>query len=291
MIILLKVLGWLLANIPILALLVCWTLTIVFTLLFPHKLRIAIKNLKRAFPKKSYPWIYYTAVISVSRTFEGVFLMIALPSMSHKRLSLSFFLSDETSKFLSDHKICPTIWLVPHFSHTEAIATLPIYFRDNRILHAIYRPLKNVKLDTYLKSLREKNGLIGINRKTGLFSSINVMKSKQILAILFDQNAGKAGSITDFFNLPCSSTVLPEILHTKYNPDVYFVYPRRIKFWKSEIIFEPIKCDGNFGLTQLSNAWLEEKLKTDRSLLESWLWLHDRWKIRGQISSYKKLLD
>jgi len=286
-ILILKCVGWLLANIPRLAWLMCWIQTTVFILLFPVKLRIATRNLKRAFPEKSYRWVFCTAVISISRTFEGVLLTIALPFISRTKLRLSFFFSEQTSKFLSDKKMHPVIWLVPHFSHTEVLTTLPIYFKNGRVLHAIYRPLKNVKLDTYLKSLREKNGLIGINRKSSLFRSIHVMKSKQILAILFDQNAGKAGSISDFFNLPCSSTVLPEILQTKYNPEVYFVYPRRITFWKSEIIFEPIKFERNFNLTRFSNTWLEQKLKTDKTLRESWLWLHDRWKIRGQVSSYK----
>ena len=70
-----------------------------------------------------------------------------------------------------------------------------------------------------------------------------------------------------------------DILFEKYKPKVLFVYTRRNGFWQSTIEVEEMEEPGNDELViEKANLWLEEKLKNDRTLSESWLWMHQRWK-------------
>ena len=73
----------------------------------------------------------------------------------------------------------------------------------------------------------------------------------------------------------CSCTTLPDILYEKYKPSILFVYTKRVSFWKSEIMVEQMDAlmDGELVIEK-ANKWLEQKLKTDKTLRESWLWTH-----------------
>tara|TARA_X000000950_G_C13758938_1_gene595957 strand:+ start:201 stop:545 length:345 start_codon:yes stop_codon:yes gene_type:complete len=114
------------------------------------------------------------------------------------------------------------------------------------------------------------------------------MKRKETLIILFDQNAGKPGRILDFFDKPCSCTTLPDILHKKFNPRFFIVYTHRKSYLRSDIKFKEIHPSGNESPIVIANRWLEEMLTIDSAIRESWLWLHDRWKIRGRKSNNRQ---
>ena len=97
--------------------------------------------------------------------------------------------------------------------------------------------------------------------------------------MLFDQNAGGAGTRLEFMGRECSCTTLPDILFDKYKPKVLFVYTRRTGFWKSSFEVEEVgELEAGKLVIEQANCWLEEKLKNDQLLRESWLWLHQRWK-------------
>ena len=140
----------------------------------------------------------------------------------------------------------------------------------------------NIKnhLNNFIKSSRERFGMRTIDRKNGgMLKTLKVLKKGNTLIMLFDQNAGGAGTLIDFMGRQCSCTTLPDILFDKYKPKVLFVYTRRTGFWESTIEVEAMDDLKETELViEQANFWLEKKLREDQALCESWLWLHQRWK-------------
>ena len=151
---------------------------------------------------------------------------------------------------------------------------------ENNEIHTLYRPFKNQVINEFVKNSRERFGVKTINRKRGgLFKILRVLKKNKTVAMLFDQNAGGAGTRMKFMNRECSCTTLPDILYQKFKPSVLFVYTKRTGFWSSSIEVEEMGelKDGQLVI-QKANRWLEQKLRNEKVLSESWLWLHQRWK-------------
>lgn len=218
---------------------------------------------------------------SCKRTIEQGLLAFAWPYLGTERITRLFPINEKSKRILSSKQNgeLGVLWMIPHFCHAETISLIPHYFANQEV-HALYRPLKNETFDRFVKRSRERFGMKTIDRKDGgMLKTLRVLKRNRVLAMLFDQNAGGAGTRMKFLGRECSCTTLPDILHEKYNPKVLFIYTRRIGFWRSTIEVEemsPLK--EKEMLIQKANSWLEGKLRNDRNLRESWLWMHQRWK-------------
>lgn len=218
------------------------------------------------------------ALTSFKRTIEQGLLTIAWPYLSHAKILNLFLLSKKNLGFLSaNHKASKgVIWMIPHFCHADALSFLKPEIQVN----ALYRPLSNPAFDDFVKKSRQRFGVKTIDRKDGgMLKTLKVLKRGEILAMLFDQNAGGAGTRLSFMGRECSCTTLPDILNEKFKPRILFVYTRRIGFWRSSIEVEEMGSlnDGQLVIER-ANVWLEGKLRDDKQLQESWLWMHQRWK-------------
>ena len=218
------------------------------------------------------------SVKTINRTIEQGLLIFAWPFLSENRIKRSFPISSVSCVKLNrkNNSGSGILWLIPHFCHADAISFLKPEIRVN----ALYRPLRNPVFDDFVKKSRQRFGVRTIDRKDGgMLKTLKVLKKGEILAMLFDQNAGGAGTRLSFMGRECSCTTLPDILNEKFKPRILFVYTRRIGFWRSSIEVEEIESlnDGQL-LIERANVWLEEKLRDDKQLQESWLWMHQRWK-------------
>lgn len=271
--------GTLLSSTPIPVLIgVCWILSFV-TFIFLGSRRILLKkNLWLAFPHWSNAKIFKCLIITTSRTIEQGLLALAWPFLSEKRIKRSFTISAVSLKKLNkaSNLGSGSLWLIPHFCHADAISSLKPRIQIN----ALYRPLRNPPFDDFVKKSRQRFGVKTIDRKDGgMLKTLKVLKKGETLAMLFDQNAGGAGTRLPFMGKECSCTTLPDILNEKYNPRILLVYTKRIGFWKSSIEVKemPPLSDGQLVIER-ANIWLERKLRHNKQLRESWLWMHQRWK-------------
>ncbi len=260
----------------------CYLLAILF-LVFQKKRRLLLyQNLRGCFPQHKSFELSRIGIISTARTIEQGLLLFAWPNLSSKRLKKMFQLSsDHESKLKAKvQSMNGCLWLIPHFCHADALSILPHYMGENHHVNALYRPLGNPILNNFLRTSRERFGVSTIDRKRGgMLRTLRVLKKGNILAMLFDQNAGGAGTRMQFMGKECSCTGLPDILYEKYKPRILFVYTRRIGFWKSQIQVEEMDHPEKGKLViEHANKWLEDKLKQDVALCETWLWLHQRWK-------------
>lgn len=277
------VFGWMLSMSPRFLLDgLCKILAVVALASLAGRRKLVLSNLKIGFPEFTGWARLKTAFRSVSNSIEQGLLLFVWPHLNEAKLKQMFSL-DETNLYKlnkANGQKSGVLWLIPHFCHADALSITPLYIGEGHGVHALYRPLRNEVVNSFVKSSRERFDVVTIDRKDGgMLKTLRVLKKGYTLATLFDQNAGGAGTKLKFFGKYCSCTTLPDILAEKYKPQVLFVYTRRIGFWKSSIGVEEMGEPGTDELViEKANRWLENKLRSDVALRESWLWLHQRWK-------------
>lgn len=175
------------------------------------------------------------------------------------------------------------IILLPHMTLMEAMTFLQDLLPEIDLpdIGVIYRPFSNKSLEKFIRQMREEDGMRLLSRKRGFFDAMRILRAGGIVAMLFDQNAGESGYLMNFFGRMVSSTDLPALLYEKFHAPVYFLYPRRIGFWKASISVQELNFDANDPKTILfaANKRLEDILKSSDDACADWLWAHDRWKI------------
>ena len=260
----------------------CLTAAVFTILLFKGRRELVLNNLEQAFGNSCLRKRLVLAIKTIERTIEQGLLALVWPFLRTKLLKLNFQINDKSLDLLRLHsnEKHGVLWLIPHFCHADALSFTPELIGHGHGVHALYRPLKNPALNTFIKNSRERFGVKTIDRKDGgMLKTLKVLKRGDTLAMLFDQNAGGAGTRIEFMGRDCSCTTLPDILYNKYTPKVLFVYTRRTGFWKSFIEVEEMGAlETNELVIEKANRWLENKLRSDIVLRESWLWLHQRWK-------------
>ncbi|MBT6463973.1 MAG: hypothetical protein HOK49_15750 [Opitutae bacterium] len=293
-----KILGWLLARMPILfaeyfALVIG---NILFALPIKRKQTLS-SNLHHAFPDKSETWRKTVALESCRRTVEMGMLVLALPYLNLKQLQERIRIPRETKGIINQwlKGDQPVVLLVPHFTLFEYLPMLPALFGLTEVnAGAIFRPLRNKKTDAWIRQTREKFGLKLLSRKEGFSKAKEILGSNGILGILFDQNAGRSGTIMSFFNRVASTTDLPSIMAQRFKAETYIFHPHRDRFWNATILLHRLKSETS-EISQSANDWLEGQLSKSPDSCSDWLWMHGRWNTanhptkRFQLSHHKKI--
>ena len=152
------------------------------------------------------------------------------------------------------------------------------------ILHdagiAVYRPLKNPRIDALMRCQRQKSGMkIVPMRQIVKLLSKNTHDPHFVLLIA-DQNPDRDNAVWEkFFGIPTAFFKGPAALARRYDLPVFFVHLERTGRHKyrmhlEAMCLEPASVDVD-EITQMYVRTLEQHI---RSAPESWLWTHRRWK-------------
>ncbi len=253
--------------------------------IFPNRRRTMLANLYYAFPDKSNTWRRKIALESCRRMAELALFLVSSPFFSKKRIQSILELTDSAQVFLKKSTTSkrPCIFLVPHFSLTEAIALYrgcAAGENDKRETGVIFRPLNNKRLDQWIKETRERLGVKLLSRKEGFSEAINILRRNGMVGILFDQNAGDPGVLGTFLGRLASTTQLPDLLAAKTRAEAYVAYTERMGFWKARIHVEKLPDSLQIPLRVSANEWLEKKLRENDNYCADWLWFHNRWRVQ-----------
>lgn len=275
--------GWLVARVPepALRLLAAGLGRLLFAAL-PRRRRVALSNLSHAFPGRDPAWARRLARESCIRLAETALLSLASPHLSPARLRRIATDDGSVESFLADRaaRPRPTVLVSPHLAYWEAqtwiglICSAPL-----GEFAAIYRPLDNPKVDTYVRRSRERAGMRLLSRKEGFAEALRLLRRNGCVGVLFDQNAGLQGALTTLFGRVCSTTELPGVMAEKFAAEVRIIQARRLGFWRIQLSVETLPRTPTAAETTIAlNRWLETRLAADDELCASWLWSHDRWR-------------
>ena len=278
------ILGWLLAHAPepLLRLLAAALGDGIFFCL-PSRRRIVLSNLDHAFPDRGPAWVRRIGRESCRRLAETALLSLASPFFSEARLRRIVRPSPSVEAWLRDQaaRPHPTLIATMHCAYWETETWLgplhaPIPLPE---IGVIFRPLDNAAADAFVKTTRERHGMRLLSRKEGFAEALKILRRGNVIALLFDQNAGLQGALTTLFGRVCSTTELPGLLTEKFGAEVRPFFTRRLGFWRVEHHTEVLAHNGTAaGVTLALNRWLETTLSNDENLCASWLWAHDRWR-------------
>jgi len=262
---------------------------------FPSQRKsVLLSNLSYAFPGWSNSKVRRVARISTARMLEMGFFSLTYPFMGKERWRKSVQYSAVTEKRLTElrRSKAPVLFLLPHFSLFETLATSPNFrpFGGKKI-GAIFRPNRNPKLDQWIESARNSTGLVTFSRKEGLLKAKSFLKNGNWLVILFDQNAGDRGVLDLFFDRLVSYTTLPDSLVRSTGATPVFIFPRRIKFFQSKLEIFEISQDKESSISTKAHRLLENILKSDCDGCPEWLWSHGKWKIHARVESRYQMLN
>lgn len=281
--VLLHTLAWLLAHTPELLLRGLSAALGELTLwVSPRRRRLLFSNLDHAFPDRPPAWRRRIARASSRRLVETALLSLALPCLSERRVRRILRVSPGFLEVFARHQAAPFPLVVAtmHMAYWEIQTAMalrvPGRFPE---FGAVFRPLDNATVNTWVQRSRERFGIRLLSRKEGFQETMKILRRRGIVALLFDQNAGMQGALTLLFDRVCSTSELPGLLAEKFQAEVCGLYPRRLGFWRVELHMEPVACPATTaGVTLALNHWLEQKLTHDDELCASWLWAHDRWR-------------
>ncbi len=172
----------------------------------------------------------------------------------------------------------PVIFVSGHFANFELMAME--ITKKNIPLAAIYRPLNNIFLNSFMEYLRKKYICKNQIKKgiKGVKDSIEYLKNKHSIALMIDQRVSE-GIWVNFFNKPALTTTLPAQLSIKFEIDIIPVYIERTKDNNFVLEFQDRLNPKNFSNKQV----LTEKLNNvlEKMVIKNphqWIWTHNRWK-------------
>ena len=228
--------------------------------LVPSARKVALINLKQAFPEKSF--------------HERK--RIAKRSMKSMMMTFAEFIK---SSRMSNEQILKRIKIDGQGEYIAFYFAIKGYNPG-----VIFRPLDNPKLDAYMRSWREKRGMKCISRWGDLREIFYLLNNNSPVAFLCDQNY-LDGIFVDFFGYPCATAVGPVAIAMKTGSPMAILYSLPDRYGHHKIIVHDIiyieeketKEETIRHNVQRYTKKLEEIIS---KYPENWLWVHPRWNTR-----------
>lgn len=258
----------------------------IFYYVIRYRKRVAFDNLRHAFPEKSereirkIAWASYRNLTDIMlESFKGM-----VTSSNELKRRFKILNPEIANEYIGKDK--SVIFLMGHNANWEWSMTTDEQFEQDIV--AVYKPLRNKKLNRYMKENRERFGstLIPIKDTRTAFSD---PERKIGLVLIADQspNSLRNAIWVDFFNRDTPCIHGPEGYAKKLDLPIIFVEIRRLKrgYYETEL-FSLVENPKDFEpneITQLYMSRLEEFIKM---YPETWVWTHKRWKhkrINGEI--------
>ncbi len=249
--------------------------------LFGIRKKVSLDNLQKAFPEKdnrALNRIYHRCW----RHFVRVGAELArLPDIDEQFISRWAQLNrvDSIGAALERGKGC--ILVSGHFGNWELMGGC--LARIGYPITYVVTTQSNRLVEEWLNRMRASVNVEIVKRRDAVRGILGALKRNRIVAILCDQDAGKAGLFIPFFNRPASTPRGPALFHIKTGAPIIFVTaPCRVD-GTYLVTFEEMLFTGLIGkreddefriMTQITER-LEEEV---RQYPEQWLWLHRRWK-------------
>lgn len=152
----------------------------------------------------------------------------------------------------------------------------------------VYRPMRNRLVDEAIVAFRSRAGTRSIAKKSAARGALRVLRRRELLAILGDQNQPRReGVFVEFFGKKASSTPGPARLAMLTGAPVYPVL--LVRQGESErhrlVILPEVKMVDTGDKvadvvtnTQRCSLAIEEMVRT---YPEQWVWFHKRWRTQG----------
>lgn len=251
-----------------------------FYIALPGRRRIALTNLRAAYPEQSAEWREATAKRSFQHLGRISTEILFLDSPVEGSVEVEGWEHLETAA--SDRR--GYFLMSAHFGNWELCASLQAA-RGNP-LSMIVRPLDNPLLDRLFSRIRESSGNRLIPKRTAVKEMVKTLKTGGGVAIVIDQNFRDKGAhfVPFFGSLAATTPVLGAISVRMDIPIVpVFVFP--LEAGGYQVRYEPpiLPRDASGAPRSPVDITTEATARIEMAIRECpypWFWMHNRWASR-----------
>ncbi len=239
-------------------------------------------NLKIAFGSQKTP-LEATQIIKKSFVHLGKSLIeiLMLPTLPPRKIDA--LVSWEGEEYLKNTDGKGVILITGHIGNWELMGAA--ISRRGYPIHAIAAPLYNPRIDKLIINLRSLFGVKTISRGTPSSSRkiLEVLRKKEILALLIDQDTRVDGVFVPFFNKKAYTPSGAAQLAVRTNAVTVMAFITRLSHNRHKITIEkPLmlfrtenKKNDIENNTALFTSHIERHIC---AIPEQWVWMHQRWK-------------
>jgi Kdo2-lipid IVA lauroyltransferase/acyltransferase len=244
--------------------------------------KVVEDNLRLAFPGRGEAWIHATARAAYEHLGREAAAILRLGKLDRQAIVERTVPVgwDELQEALAEGK--GVLLVTGHYGNWE-IAAATVASRGTPI-SAIVRRQGNLLVDARLDQLRRNLGVETITQREAPSRVPRLLRRNQVIGIVGDQDARRAGVFVPFFGRPASTHRGPALFALKFDAAVFACVARRLP--GREVRYEvsgqrvPVVRTGDLeadvtALTAEIAARLEGEV---RKAPEQYFWFHRRWK-------------
>jgi lauroyl/myristoyl acyltransferase len=246
--------------------------------------RVAMENLKLAFPEKSAGEIRGIARENFRRLGENYAGAVKTAAMTPRQMLPHFEFAGAENILIFQQGSGPQsrIVAIGHFGNFELYARFGQFVPVFQCA-ATYRGLNQPALNRLMMDLRNRSGCRFYERRTeGAALRAAMSGTGLLLGLLADQHAGKNGLRLPFFGRDCSTSAAPAVFALRYNCPLHtaICYRTSLAHWRIEVGGEiSTRVNGEPRSTADImgdvNREFEKAIRRDPA---NWFWVHRRWK-------------
>ena len=247
-------------------------------ILIPVRKKVAIQNLKVAFPEKSKHEI--DSIIKKCYRHFGIVLMdlFRMAKYNKKNLKLITSFNNKDIQKLKNNK--GGLIITGHIGNWEMF--LPLFGVNEIPFSVVAQFQRNKGVQNFFNELREMYGSKIILKGSSSRELINEIQNGRFLGLASDQNAGKKGLMVPFFN---KNTSLPKggaVFYLKTKSPMFFCYCVADENYNYKMIVKEFLL-GNYDsksenkvedICKLISLDLEEIVS---EYPEQYFWFHRKW--------------
>ncbi len=244
--------------------------------------KVALRNLRNAFPEKSLSCLKTIAkhsFCSVTTTFLEI---LYYPKLTTKKMLERIKVSNTElfDKAKSKGKGC--IFLTAHYGSWEfAMQVAAILYGEQGV--AIAKSLSNPLLDKVIHKYRSAYKLLVVSTQQSVRESLRVLQEGGILCLAADQAASKESIAVEFFGREVPTFAGPATFCLKTGAMLIVGLAMRQKDGTYQMELRQVQTDNLIKATEENILELTKRLtKITEELIrqhpDQWMWMHKRWK-------------
>ena len=239
----------------------------------PIRKKVALKNIKIAFPKQNLKWAKKVLKGSYRIVIKNFIDFLSIPAIveeSNFKIKNLKILEDALNKNKG------VILVTGHFGLWEKWGAW--LGKNGYQTCGIIQKQSNKGSDLFFREKRESYGMNQIYKRSPLNKAYEVLKENKILILASDQDAKHKGVIVNFFENETSVPKGAALFHLKTKAPIIFSVGTLDDEGKMTIVFESLKIDDNpsvESITQEYTKMLEIKILDHP---DHYFWFHKKWK-------------
>ena len=239
----------------------------------PIRKKVALKNIKIAFPKQNLKWAKKVLKGSYRIVIKNFIDFLSIPAIveeSNFKIKNLKILEDALNKNMG------VILVTGHFGLWEKWGAW--LGKNGYQTCGIIQKQSNKGSDLFFREKRESYGMNQIYKRSPLNKAYEVLKENKILILASDQDAKHKGVIVNFFENETSVPKGAALFHLKTKAPIIFSVGTLDAEGKMTIIFESLNIGDNptvESITQEYTKMLEIKILNHP---DHYFWFHKKWK-------------